>query len=291
MRPKVTLGVCVRNSEKIVLQALNSILDQSFPHEMMQLVIVEDGSSDRTFEVARDFVSSIDIEVCLLRTGGKGLAFARQLVVDSAEGEYVVYVDGDQQLPRDFISNHVKFMTNNLNIAAASGSEIFRGGTLVALLESMNISYGNRLSKTSNDVGGGIFRLEALEQVGGFDTRLKGAGEDVEVTIRMKKAGMIIARDNADFYHNHRTSWNALWKEYAWWGYGMHYVNHKQTHGVFPARRMPFLALVFGLQLSLPIYKTFRKKEAFFLPFHSFFKNLAFCVGYLDSHISGHGHR
>jgi len=287
---KVTIGVCVKNSEKIIKQALKSIAEQSFPHESMKLIIVDDGSTDGTFSVAKDFILHMDIEADVYRSGGKGLAFSRQLVVDAAQGDYVVWIDGDQEIPKDFIQKHVEFMENNPTIALACGNEIPRGKTLVALLESMSITLKNRMSSSTIDVGGGIFSLKAIKEIGGFDTSLKGAGEDVEITNRMKRAGMKIAGDKAEFYHNHRTTWKALWNEYSWWGYGMHYVNHRQKHGHFPSARIPVLSFFIGLKLALSLYKLFHQKKVFFLPFQYLFKNFSFCLGYAKSHIDRHGH-
>jgi len=289
MREKVTIGICVKNSEKIVEQALQSISGQSFPHKLIRLIVVDDGSTDRTYYVAKDMTGQMDIKTDIYRSGGKGLSFSRQLVVDNAQGEYVIWVDGDQELLSDFVQKHVEFMEKNPTVAVACGKEVSRGKTLVARLESMSIATKNLKSQFTVDVGGGIFRLEAVREIGGFDIRLKGAGEDVELTNRIKKAGMKVVGNEAKFFHNHRATWKALWEEYSWWGYGMHYVNHRHEHAHFPMSRMPILSFFVGLKLSSSMYTLFHEKKVFLLPFQYFIKNLAFCIGYAESHLDKHG--
>jgi len=284
----VTVGVCVKNAEDIINLALSSIAKQSYPHDSMELVVVDDGSTDNTFRILNDFASKTDIKTRVYESGGKGLAFSRQMVIDNSKGDYVVWVDADHELLEDSIRKHMEFMEDNPNVAAACGNEIFRGETLVATLESMSIAVKNRISSTAVDVGGGVFSLNALRKVGGFDTRLRGAGEDVEVVQRMMKTGMKVYRDQAEFYHNHRRTWKALWDEYFWWGYGMHYVAHKHKKLRFPATRIPLLAFLRGLNYSAEVYVFYRHKKAFLLPFQYFFKNLSFCLGYLSSHLKHH---
>jgi len=48
MKPIATIGVCVRNCEATIKEVINSIINQDFPHELMEVIIVDDGSEDRT---------------------------------------------------------------------------------------------------------------------------------------------------------------------------------------------------------------------------------------------------
>lgn len=282
------MGVCVKNAHDIIKLALTSIVKQTFPHDLMELIIVDDGSSDNTFKVLLDFATETDIETRLYESGGKGLSFSRQMIVEKARGDYLVWIDADQEFLPDSLKTHVDFMENNPETVAACGKELFRGETLASTLESMSIAFKNQLYSTAVDVAGGIFRLEAVKKVGGFDRHLRGAGEDVELVERITNAGMKISRDSAEFYHNHRRTWKALWNEYFWWGYGMHYVAHKHKRLRFPANRIPLLAFLMGFLHSVKIYKLYRQKKAFLLPLQYSFKNFSWCLGYLSSHISHH---
>lgn len=292
MTVKVTVGLCVKDSEKIVEAALQSIAMQDFPHQMMELIVVDDGSKDRTLSIVKDVVSKIDIETRIYSHAWKGLAFSRQVVVENARGEYLVWVDADYILPRDFIRKHMGFMEKNPDVGVASGREILQGDTLVALLESMGaVSIGSKARTRTNvvDVGGAIYRLEVIREIGGFDKGLKGAGEDVDLTRRIKKTLWKLSGSPAEFYHRHRKTWKALWDEYFWWGYGMHYVTHKHNSR-FPLINIPPVATTFALKRTIRVYKKLGQKKAFLLPLHSFFKHTAWCLGFFKSHTDHHGH-
>jgi glycosyltransferase involved in cell wall biosynthesis len=285
----VTIGLCVKDAEKTVGEALGSVGNQDFPHQSMELIIVDDGSKDKTLSIVKDAVSRTDIKTRTFSHAWKGLAFSRQIVVENAEGEYLVWVDADYALPNDFVRRHVSFMTSNPLVGVASGQEIVEGDTLVAFLESTSTLSDGPKNENVVDVGGAIYRLKVIEEVGGFDRELKGAGEDVELTNRIKRTNWRLSKSPARFYHKHRKNWKALWSEYFWWGYGMHYVFHKQGNR-FVLINLPPLASFLALGRAFRLYRKLGSWKIFLLPFHSFFKYTAWCGGFVESHIDNHGH-
>ena len=50
-KPIVTIGICVKNTEKTILDAINSILEQDYPTDLMEIIFVDDGSEDRTLSI------------------------------------------------------------------------------------------------------------------------------------------------------------------------------------------------------------------------------------------------
>ena len=64
-RPEVTLGVCVRNCEGYIEEAIGSIINQDFPHELMEMIFVDDGSEDDTLSIIHKSTLMIDIPVSI----------------------------------------------------------------------------------------------------------------------------------------------------------------------------------------------------------------------------------
>lgn len=120
MKPKVTVGVCVRNCEGFVKEAIESIMAQDYPHELMRLVIVDGCSEDGTMSIVKECLKNANIKTKFFFEN-KGLGYARQMVVDNAEGEYIIWVDGDMILSRDFVSGLVRFMEQNAKVGIAKG--------------------------------------------------------------------------------------------------------------------------------------------------------------------------
>jgi len=290
-KPLVTIGVCVRNCESSVGEAIESIICQDFPHNLMEIIFVDDGSEDATLSVIRDLVDSMDFDVKIFSDEWRGLGFVRQVVVKNARGKYIIWVDGDMVLSREHVRKQVEFMEKNPNVAIAKGRYAFCSDeSLVAFLE--DIPYvvphhkheGRPLEKLLG-TGGAVYRVEAIKDIGGFDSQIRGAAEDVDVEHRIRDAGWKIFVSPAVFSEKRPRTWRDLWAKYIWYGYGMHYVIHKNRSIEKLYEMSPPAALLEGFLYSIKAYKVIQRKTTFLLPIHFFFKMTAWSLGYLKSHL------
>jgi glycosyltransferase involved in cell wall biosynthesis len=295
LKPKVTIGVCVRNCESTVLEAVESIVAQDYPHELLEILVVDGCSSDKTVQIVKEVLSNSDIKSQIFFEN-RGLGFARQIVVDNAEGEYVVWVDGDMILPKDFVRKHVEFMEKNPGVAIGRAMYgIWPELGPVAYLENIPFVVESFRSKKVVPLGicgteGAIYRLNAIRQVGGFDINIKGAGEDTELARRILANGWTAKVTPTFFYELCKESWKGLWNQYVWWGRGGHYVFHKNRDKTMLLKMSPLGGFIAGI-LRFPFaYKLTRRKLLFLLPFHYAFKRLAFCYGFTKAHLEGYGH-
>lgn len=291
---EVTVGICVKNSEKTIKEAIASVLNQTFPHERMEIIVVDD-SSDRTLSIATDLLSRTDIQVKIYSTNGKGLGAARQMVVDNSSGRYIVWVDGDMVLANDFVHEQVNVMDKNPLIGVSKGKLKLRlTGSLVAKLEALSEYRDFELGIDKRDIkrtadGGSIFRVAALKKVRGFDSKIR-AGQDADVTGRIKLAGYLLSLSNAEFEHNFRQTWKSIWNQRVWYGYGMHYLHHKNKNLV--SFKLPFFPISFaeGIIRSILAFRAIRQKICFLLPFLNLFKTTAWWFGFFKAHREGYGH-
>ena len=225
MKVKVTIGFCVKNAENVVKDAIESIVKQDYPHENMELLIV-DGCSEKNPYV------------------GIGRAI------------YGILLDSN----------------------------------LIAFLE--NIPFVVECLKHPKDVPlgicgteGAIYRVEAVKQAGGFDTRIKGAAEDTDLAERIKKLGWSACLTNAIFYEKCKDTWKTLFNQYIWWGYGGYYRFRKTKNFIELLKMTPMAGFLAGL-LRFPIaYKLTRRKSLLLLPFHYSFKRIAWFIGFFRGHL------
>jgi len=91
-KPLVTLGVCVRNGEETIKDAIESIMGQDFPQELMEVIFVDDGSVDETLSIIKSYVLKMNMAVKMLHHKWKGLGYSRNVVVNNAEGDFVLWV-------------------------------------------------------------------------------------------------------------------------------------------------------------------------------------------------------
>ncbi|MEM5867133.1 MAG: glycosyltransferase [Candidatus Aenigmatarchaeota archaeon] len=291
----VTIGVCVRNCESTILGTVKSIVAQDYPHEFLEVIVVDGYSSDKTVQIVREVLSSSDIKSRVFFEN-KGLGYARQLVVDNAQGKYIVWIDGDMIVPKDFVRKQVEFMEKNPKVGIGRAMYgIWPELGPIAYLENIPFVVESFRSKKAVPLGicgteGAIYRLDAIRQAGGFDINIKGAGEDIELAQRMLAKGWSAQVTPALFYELCKESWKDLWNQYAWWGRGGHYLFHKGRDRIMPLKMSPLGGFIAGI-LRFPFaYKLTRRKILFLLPFHYAFKRLAFCYGFTKAHFEGYGH-
>ncbi len=294
----VTLGICVRNAETTLKDALDSIVDQDFPYELMEIVFVESHSEDGTLSIISDYISRMDIKAKVFHAKREGVGSARNLVVNNAGGDYIVWVDGDQILTKDFVRKQFEFMQRNPTVGIAGGTHgIFDGENLVLNLELIpkiidHVRSDNRKSflwKTEKlpGTGGSIYRVRAIKEVNGFDEDLKLVGEDMDAAKKIKDAGWLISRNDAVFYERHggMSDLKALWNKYFWYGYGNHILYRKRRDLFSLPRMVPPAGFIAGFLYSLIAYKLIGRKIVFLLPFHFAFKITAWFLGFVKGQI------
>lgn len=288
---KLTIGLCVKNSANVVKTAFDCISIQDYPHELLKLVIVDNGSTDKTLSLAKKFAKETDINTFVILNKGKGLGASRQIAVNNAEGDYILFEDDDLVLSKDFVRNQLAFMENNPNVGAAEGIylQVQQKNSLGRFVGARYIR-DSRYPKTIG-TGGAIFRLKALESVGGFDSRM-GAQEDVDISRRLTKAGWLLAANNsAGLYAKHPlTSLTALWRKNRWYGYGNHYQFHKYNDHSLIMIYFPPLVLWGAIKISYLTYRVTKRKGDFVFSIFYSLSLLAHHIGFIQAHLDGHGH-
>jgi glycosyltransferase involved in cell wall biosynthesis len=103
------------NAEDYILNAVNSVLNQSYNN--IELIVVNDGSTDRTEEILRGIHNP---KLKLVTTINKGQCAAANLAFHHSKGEFVKFMDADDIISADFIENQVKVLKGDLNKIASA---------------------------------------------------------------------------------------------------------------------------------------------------------------------------
>lgn len=298
MKPEVTVGVCVRNCEDFIKEAVDSIIKQDFPHDSMEVIFVDDGSEDETLSIIYSYVSKMDMQVKVFHREWKGLGSARNMVLDNASGDYIVWVDGDMVLPREYVRKQVEFMEQNHKVGIAKGKQALEpGGNLLATLETYSraasrmVDFNSEKARSkSMGTGGCIYRVKAIKHVGGFDENIQGYGEDWDAECRIRKSGWLLCTTDVQFrdYERGRIFWKDLWRRYLQRGYDLHRFSHRKKAMINFYRMLPPAAFLAGLLHSVKIYRLTSRKVTFLLPLQYVFKMTAWCLGFIRSSLDSY---
>ena len=114
----VSIIIPVYNKERYLYNTLNTIVNQSFPD--FECLLINDGSTDGSGEICDKF-SNYDSRFRVFHIRNGGVSHARNIGLDQANGKYVTFIDGDDEI-------HVNYLYNLVNCAEMSGAEMVISG-------------------------------------------------------------------------------------------------------------------------------------------------------------------
>jgi len=105
--PLVSVITCTYNRASLLPRAIKSVLNQTYQN--FELIVVDDGSTDNTYLIAREFESSF---VKVITQENKGASAARNRALSFAQGDYIQWLDADDLLELNKISEQMKFASS-----------------------------------------------------------------------------------------------------------------------------------------------------------------------------------
>jgi glycosyltransferase involved in cell wall biosynthesis len=233
--PRVSVVVCAYNAERTMEACLASLEVLNYPD--YEVVVVNDGSRDRTLAIAERF------PYCrIISQENKGLSVARNVGAEAATGEIVAYTDSDCVADPDWLTYLVGKMVDG-NLAACGGPN-FPPPEDNLVPAAVAVSPGGPTHVLiSDEVAEHIagcnmaFRRDALLELGGFDPVYRAAGDDVDICWRFQDAGYTIGFSAAAMvWHFRRNTVKA-------------YINQQRGYGKAEAlvyAKHPFRFNLFG---------------------------------------------
>ncbi len=188
--PRVSVVVCAYNAERTMAACLASLEKLNYPD--YEVVVVNDGSTDRTLEISQRFA------YCrIISQPNKGLSVARNVGADAATGEIVAYTDSDCVADPDWLTYLVAKMETAQLMACGGPNFPPPEDSLVPAAVAVSPG-GPTHVLLSDDVAEHIagcnmaFRRDVLLRMGGFDPVYRAAGDDVDICWRFQDAGYTI---------------------------------------------------------------------------------------------------
>src|SRR5208337_878583 len=126
-RPIVSVLIDTYNHERFIEQAIRSALEQDFPASSREIFVVDDGSQDRTLEIAARFAP----QVRLIRKANGGQASAFNTGIPECQGEIVAFLDGDDWWAPAKLKLVVAAFTENpeVGMIGHGTTHVFRDGS------------------------------------------------------------------------------------------------------------------------------------------------------------------
>lgn len=196
--PKVSVQICTFNRRALLGQVLGALFAQDLDPDEYEIILVDDGSTDGSYEQVISRLSP-PCRLHVVRQRNAGLARGRNVGLERASGDVVLFMDDDVLATRNLLSSHLRFHAQHPN-------SICRGAAI-------NVVSFERLPPpkySPRNYSGAYFwttnvsvNRSLVERAGRFDERFREYGwEDLELGFRLRSAGVpsLLARD-AVVYH------------------------------------------------------------------------------------------
>jgi len=189
----ITLIIACRNEEKSIEDTLQYIAHQDY-EGLIRVIVVDNASTDKTFDVAQKTGRNLGIDLCVLREEVPGKFNALNKALNDVFTEYVATLDADTLLHKSairFIVSRMKSAPSN--VGAVAGSVLVRNSrtSFIAKLQEWDYFLGIASIKRMQGLYQGtlvaqgafsLYKTEVLKQVGGWPDAI---GEDIVLTWSM----------------------------------------------------------------------------------------------------------
>ncbi len=222
--PLVSIIIPCRNEEKFIGKCLESIIGQDYPHENLEVLVVDGMSEDGTRGIIEKYTDmslrgkaeaissfqrseglprslhSLAMTVKLLDNPKKITPCALNIGIKNAKGKIIFWMSAHNRYEKDYVSKCVQYL-NEYNADNVGGimvtlprNETFIGKAIATVL-SHPFGVGNSVFRTGSKkpkwvdtVFGGCYKREVFERIGLFNENLV-RGQDMEFNLRLKKSG------------------------------------------------------------------------------------------------------
>jgi glycosyltransferase involved in cell wall biosynthesis len=196
VNPLVSVVIPVFNGERFLREAVESVLAQQY--SPVEIIIVDDGSTDSTATVARSFPEAVRY----LHQTNQGPAAARNRGIEQAKGSLIAFADADDLWPPLKLELQLPYLIQDPNIEIVLGriQQVRLSETVDGQTQSQEFAE----AAFSVNLGSAVVRKSVFERVGLFDETMRYS-EDVDWFMRAREGGVSIMTIDAVtlFYRQH----------------------------------------------------------------------------------------
>ncbi|HWH16490.1 MAG TPA: glycosyltransferase [Candidatus Paceibacterota bacterium] len=192
--PKIAIIVPCWNEEDTIDGTVKSLLALDYPKDKLQIILVNDGSTDNTKEVMDRYQGNPQITVIHKKNGGKHTAINAGIEV-AKDAEFVGCLDADSFVAPDALKEIIGSFDSPKVAAATPAMSVFQPKNILEQMQNAEYIIGIAARHALSAVNGiyvtpgpfSFYRRSVIEELGGF--RHAHQAEDMEMALRIQRAG------------------------------------------------------------------------------------------------------
>lgn len=279
-QPRVSLVVPCFNEEKTIAKTLRSFLSLDYQKDNLEIIVVDDGSLDKTLLIAQEF-SQKDKRIKVFHKENGGKYSALNLGIEKSTCPYLGTVDADSFLHRDSLKKIMEQFQDQKTMAVISSVRIANPKTILEGIQYVEYLMGNFLKKVFSFLNGvnvvpgplSVFNKKVFVKIGPY--KKAHQTEDLEMALRMQKNNMQITQAvDAIVYTQGCKTFKELLRQRLRWNKGglLNYKDYPELFNVKKHGNLAYLLLnsILGcfVTMGLFVYAIFRLADYFYLKFN-----------------------
>lgn len=255
MNKTVSIIIPCRNEEKYIKQCIDSFLDQSYPKELIEIIIADGMSTDNTRNIINE-ISKENSNVVLIDNKKITAPAGMNIGIKKSKSDIIIIFGAHAYADKDFVKENVLALQNN-DIGCTGGliTTINDGIKGEAIAEAMSCPFGvgNALFRYADKeafvdtVGFGAYNRKFIIDIGLFDEELV-RNQDDELNFRVQKSGkkiLLNPRIKATYFS--RGDFKKLWRQYYQYGFWKVRVIQKHKKPASIRHLIPLMFVLFLL--------------------------------------------
>lgn len=259
--PDVTVLVPCFNEEKTIQSTLESLLALDYPKEKINIIVINDGSTDNTREILKSYKNNPQIQIHNKVNGGKYTALNYGIALCTTP--FIGCLDADSYVDKNALRLIMRRFRNEKTMAVTPSMIVDKPNNILRQMQKAEYHFGNFTRRSLSIVGAihitpgpfSFFRKEVFQKIGLY--RHAHNTEDMEMAMRMQKNGMVIENEpRAHVYTVGPETIKKLYKQRVRWvsGFVGNMIDYRgmlfnRKYGNLGLIVLPFVA--FGLLTTL----------------------------------------
>jgi cellulose synthase/poly-beta-1,6-N-acetylglucosamine synthase-like glycosyltransferase/peptidoglycan/xylan/chitin deacetylase (PgdA/CDA1 family)/spore germination protein YaaH len=262
-QPRVAVLIPGYNEEKVIVRTIRSVLNSDYRN--MRVIVIDDGSKDRTFEVAREAYAKEIAEgrVTVLTKPNGGKAGALNFGIEHLDEDFYVGIDADTVIAPDAVSKLVRHFVDPKIGAVAGNAKVGNRVNLWTRWQALEYITSQNFERRALDLFGvvtvvpgaiGAWRTEGVRRAGGYP--LNTVAEDADLTMNLLEQGYrVVYEDRSLAFTEAPIDMKGLMKQRFRWSFGTLQAIFKHRGAFTRNKAMGLFALpnILIFQLLLPL--------------------------------------
>lgn len=197
--PPVTILIPIWNEETTIVDTIESLLNLDYPKDKLHIMVIDDGSTDKSLEALQKFKGHPIVEVHSKPNGGKFTAL--NFGIERMKTDFIGCLDADSFVEKNALKFIMRRFTDPEVMAVTPSMIIEKPSNILRKMQRAEYSYGNFMRKAYGSIGAihitpgpfSFFRKEVFEKIGPY--KHAHNTEDMEMAMRMQKNHMLIVNE------------------------------------------------------------------------------------------------